>query len=72
MLVFDQTSIGNKLLSFRKKKGLTQTEVAELSGLADIESRTIDITSPTTNTKVNSVKIKAAKILMLIFVILSL
>ena len=35
MLVFDQTSIGNKLLSFRKKKGLTQAEVAELSGLSD-------------------------------------
>ena len=29
MLVFDFRTIGNKLLSIRKKAGLTQSEVAE-------------------------------------------
>lgn len=35
MLVFDVREIGNKLLKVRKKAGLTQAEVAELSGLSD-------------------------------------
>ena len=35
MLIFDFKSIGNKLLSIRKKAGLTQMEVAEAAGLAD-------------------------------------
>ena len=35
MLVFDLHSIGNKLLNIRKKKGFTQAEVAEKSGLSD-------------------------------------
>ena len=35
MLIFDFHSIGNKLLNLRKKAGLTQAEVAELSGLSD-------------------------------------
>lgn len=35
MLIFDFNSIGNKLLNIRKKAGLTQAEVAELSGLSD-------------------------------------
>lgn len=35
MLIFDFHSIGNKLLNIRKKAGLTQAEVAELSGLSD-------------------------------------
>ena len=35
MLIFDFHSIGAKLLSIRKKAGLTQAEVAELSGLSD-------------------------------------
>lgn len=35
MLVCDLQAIGNKLLTIRKKKGLTQMEVAEMAGLAD-------------------------------------
>lgn len=35
MLVFDMRTIGNKLLAIRKKLGLTQSEVAEASGLSD-------------------------------------
>ena len=35
MLIFDFRAIGNKLLAIRKQAGLTQTEVAELSGLSD-------------------------------------
>ncbi len=35
MLVFDLHTIGNKLLDIRKKKGFTQAEVAEKSGLSD-------------------------------------
>lgn len=35
MLVFDFQKIGNKLLIFRKKAGLTQAEVAEEAGLSD-------------------------------------
>lgn len=35
MLIFDFRAIGNKLLSIRKKAGLTQNEVAEAAGLSD-------------------------------------
>ena len=35
MLVFDSRAVGNKLLEIRKKRGLTQVELAELAGLAD-------------------------------------
>lgn len=35
MLIFDMRTIGNKLLAVRKSMGLTQAEVAELSGVAD-------------------------------------
>ncbi len=35
MLIFDFRKIGNKLLVFRKKAGLTQAEVAEEAGLSD-------------------------------------
>ena len=35
MLIFDARTIGNKLLYFRKKAGLTQAEIAELAGLSD-------------------------------------
>lgn len=35
MLIFDARSVGNKLLEIRKRKGLTQIEVAEKAGLAD-------------------------------------
>ena len=48
MLEFDFRLIGNKLLNIRKKAGLTQNEVAELSGLsdrtyADIERGTVNM-----------------------------
>ena len=35
MLIHDFQAIGNKLLTIRKKVGLTQAEVAEAAGLAD-------------------------------------
>lgn len=35
MLIFDFRVIGNRLLSVRKRLGLTQTEVAEAAGLSD-------------------------------------
>lgn len=35
MLVFDLNAIGNRLLAFRKRLGLTQADVAEASGLSD-------------------------------------
>ena len=48
MLVFDFRTIGNKLLSIRKKAGLTQSEVAERANLsdrtyADIERGTVNM-----------------------------
>lgn len=35
MLLFDFRVIGNKLLSYRKKAGMTQNEVADAAGLSD-------------------------------------
>lgn len=35
MLIFDFHTIGNKMLSERKRIGLTQAEVAERAGLSD-------------------------------------
>lgn len=35
MLISDMHIIGNKLLTFRKQKGLTQAEVAELAEISD-------------------------------------
>ncbi len=35
MLIFDFTTIGTKLYSFRKRMGMTQAEVAEAAGLSD-------------------------------------
>ena len=35
MLIYDMHIIGNKLLSIRKRMGLTQAEVAEAAGLSD-------------------------------------
>ena len=35
MLIFDMRTIGNKLLSIRKRMGMTQAEVAEAAGLSD-------------------------------------
>lgn len=48
MLVFDLYVIGNKLLSARKRLGLTQAEVAEAAGIsdrtyADIERGTVNM-----------------------------
>lgn len=35
MLIFDLRAIGNKLLTMRKRMGMTQAEVAEAAGLSD-------------------------------------
>ena len=35
MLIFDLRTIGNKLLTIRKRMGMTQAEVAEAAGLSD-------------------------------------
>ncbi|MGN0500527.1 MAG: helix-turn-helix domain-containing protein [Ruminococcus sp.] len=35
MLISDMHIIGNKLLTFRKQKGLTQAEIAELAEISD-------------------------------------
>ncbi len=35
MLISDMHIIGNKLLTFRKEKGLTQAEVAEMAEISD-------------------------------------
>jgi transcriptional regulator with XRE-family HTH domain len=35
MIIFDFVAIGNKLHFFRKKMGMTQSEVAEAAGLSD-------------------------------------
>ncbi|MBQ2758373.1 MAG: helix-turn-helix transcriptional regulator [Clostridia bacterium] len=52
MLVFDFTEIGNKLYIFRKKRGLTQADVAELTNLsertyADIERGKVNMRTET-------------------------
>lgn len=48
MLLKDMHEIGNKLLAFRKRNGMTQMEVAEAAGLsgrtyADIERGTVNM-----------------------------
>lgn len=48
MLIFNLQAIGNKLLSIRKRMGMTQAEVAESAGLsdrtyADIERGTVNM-----------------------------
>lgn len=52
MLIFDLTTIGNRLFAIRKKAGLTQAEVAEAAGLsdrtyADIERGTVNMRTET-------------------------
>ena len=52
MLVFDLHTIGNRLLSIRKRMGMTQAEVAEAAGLsdrtyADIERGTVNMRTET-------------------------
>ena len=48
MLLLDMRKIGNRLLAFRKRMGMTQVEVAEAAGLsgrtyADIERGTVNM-----------------------------
>lgn len=53
MLLSDFTTIGNKLLSIRKRMGMTQAEVAEGAGLSD---RTYaDIERGTVNMRIDTV-----------------
>lgn len=52
MLIFDLHAIGNNLLAIRKRRGLTQAEVAEAAGLsdrtyADIERGTVNMRTET-------------------------
>lgn len=52
MLIFDLHTIGNKLLTNRKRMGMTQAEVAEAAGLsdrtyADIERGTVNMRTET-------------------------
>lgn len=52
MLVFNMHTIGNKLLTIRKRMGMTQAEVAEAAGLsdrtyADIERGTVNMRTET-------------------------
>ena len=52
MLISDLHTIGNKLLSIRKRLGMTQAEVAEAAGLsdrtyADIERGTVNMRTET-------------------------
>lgn len=52
MLIFDLHTIGNRLLSVRKRMGMTQAEVAEAAGLsdrtyADIERGTVNMRTET-------------------------
>ena len=52
MLIFDLRTIGNKLLTIRKRMGMTQAEVAEAAGLsdrtyADIERGTVNMRTET-------------------------
>ena len=35
MLIYNFTTIGNKLYAIRKRMGMTQAEVAEAAGVAD-------------------------------------
>lgn len=52
MLIFDTRAIGNRLLSLRKRMGMTQIEVAEAAGLAertyaDIERGSVNMRTET-------------------------
>jgi len=52
MLIYDLNIIGNKLLSIRKRMGMTQAEVAEAAGMsdrtyADIERGTVNMRTET-------------------------
>lgn len=52
MLIFNLHTIGNKLLTIRKRMGMTQSEVAEAAGLsdrtyADLERGTVNMRTET-------------------------
>ena len=52
MLIFDLHTIGNRLLTIRRRMGMTQAEVAEAAGLsdrtyADIERGTVNMRTET-------------------------
>ena len=54
MLIQDFRTIGNRLLAVRKRRGLTQMEVAELAGVAD---RTYaDIERGTANMRIDTLQ----------------
>ena len=53
MHILNLAEIGNKLLDIRKKKGMTQSEVAEKAGLSD--RAYADIERGTANMKVETV-----------------
>ncbi len=68
MLIFDMRIIGNKLLAVRKSLGLTQADVAELSGVADrtyadIERGSVNMRIETVIKICNALKITPDKIL---------
>lgn len=68
VLIFDFVTIGNKLYSFRKNAGLTQSEVAEKAGIsdrtyADIERGTVNMRVETLLRICNVLKITPNEIL---------
>ena len=68
MLIFDMHTIGNKLLTIRKRMGMTQAEVAEAAGLsdrtyADIERGTVNMRTETILRICNVLHITPDKIL---------
>jgi transcriptional regulator with XRE-family HTH domain len=68
MLIFDLHTIGNKLLSIRKRMGMTQAEVAEAAGLsdrtyADIERGTVNMRTETILRNCNVIHLTSDKVL---------
>lgn len=68
MLIFDLRTVGNKLLSIRKRMGMTQSEVAEKAGLsdrayADIERGTVNMRLETMLRICNTLRITPDEIL---------
>lgn len=68
MLIFNFHTIGNRLLTIRKKMGLTQAEVAEAANLsertyADIERGTVNMRTETLLRICNVLKITPDEIL---------
>ena len=62
MLVFDFITIGNKLFQIRKKKGMTQMEVAIAAGLS--ERTYADIERGTVNMRIETI-LKVCKVLQI-------